>query len=400
MTTLPIFDDTGVQILDVNQIRDNVRERVAGSSELGPSVRTGPDTAMGQIIDAPAEELSDVYELAQDIYDQFSLENASGIQLDNLGELRGVIREPAAKSTGVITATGTPTTPIPSGSIVRVPLAGRFVTTAPAVIGGGGTVDINVESEDTGPIEGNAGTITEIVTAIPGWASVTNAADVDLGQDVESDARYKLRIRRSGAIGGTATDRAIQARLEQLTIVDYALAYSNRSDVVDPVTGQPRNSLQVFIWPVLAIAEDKQTVVETVWGPAGLGAGIQAFGTEQFTVTDSQGTAQPVAFSYATEVEIYFLAEVLQANVEFPANGDDLIKEVIAFYFDEKQGIGTDVLPFDISCEITKVVPGIEHFRLALLAGSPPGSTNTSPISIGVFQIATVDPLNIVVTTP
>lgn len=395
----PSLDPTGITILDVNELRQNYRDKVAANPNFGASVSTNPESRMGGIIDVSAEELSLVYSLIQAVYNQLDLDNAEGLQLDNLGGILGVIREPATKSVGTITASGTPATAIGLGSEVRVPDAGRFVTTVADVIGGGGTVDIPVEAVELGPIVGNAGTITEIVTSIPGWTGVTNATDVNLGQSEETDDQYRARIRRSRQISGTGTDAAIRARVEQLDFIDFVAAVSNRG--IDPdVTGQPGKSVQVYVWPDTISPDQKSEVAQVIFGDAGLVAGIESFGTEAFLVEDNQGNDVDVAFSFADEQEIHFEVVILATGVGFPSNAEDIAKDTIIAYFDANQGTGVDVQPLLISCDILDAIPGILNMQLRLKVGIAPGGSDTGPITIDKFEIATVDIANIDFTTP
>lgn len=390
----PSLDPTGLTVLDVNDIRDNYRTEIEASPQFGVGTSTGPSSRVGGVIDVSAEELSKIYSLIQALYNQFDLDNSEGQQLDNLGGVLGVVREPATKSTATITAGGTPATAIVLGSEVRVPDAGRFLTTVAAVIGGGGTVDIPVEAVDFGPVEAAAGAISEIVTAIPGWTSVTNALAAATGQNEETDDPYRARIRRSRQISGTGTDAAIRARIEQLDFVDYAAAISNRSADPTPL-GQPGNSVQVFVWPDGITADQKSLVAQTIWGPAGMVAGILAYGTEAFFVTDNQGNSQPVGFSFAVEQEIHFDVVMLEVDATFPSNASDIAKQTIIDYFEANQGIGTNVQPLLISCEILKNIPGILDMDLRLKVGAAPGPTDLDPIAIDSLEIATVILANI-----
>ena len=395
----PSLDPTGLFPLNVTDIRENIRNNLVAAPAYGPETATGPDSAIGGVIDVTAEEISLGYSLDQSIYDQFSLENAVDIQLDNLGNVTGVVREPATFSEVVQTLTGTPATVIPVGSQVKVPGATiNWETTAEATIGGGGSITVVIRALSTGPVEGNATTITEIVTSVPGWTGTTNALDASLGQDVESNARYRLRIKRSRSISGTGTDAAIGARVEQLDFIDFASALSNRT--VDTVNGQPGCSVQVYVWPDTITVTQQELVAQEIWGPAGLTAGIRAFGTEMYLVTDSKGNPQPVDFSFATELEIHLIFDVLQVGPAFPSNGDDLIKDFTVEFFEIFQGVGQDVLPFLLGCYITENIPGIESAIIRLKVGSAPDPADTIPIPVDSFEIATTLLANIDVNLP
>jgi len=125
-------------------------------------------------------------------------------------------RLPAKKATGTVTFTGTPASTVGVGTSVAteatatVP-AVQFVVTAEVTIPGGGSVDAPVEAILEGT-EGNvdAGTITRLLSIVPGVSSIANAAKLTNGRDIESATERADRFARYIASLSQATEDAIR----------------------------------------------------------------------------------------------------------------------------------------------------------------------------------------------
>lgn len=139
-------------------------------------------------------------------------------------------------ATGVVTFTrvtgGTGDIAIPAGTRVQVPGSEIVfqVSEATTLASGSTTVDADVTAISTGTA-GNAaaGSITEIVDAVAGVASVTNAAAFVTGTDLETDIERKTRFRAWIASLGRATKAAVQYGAE------LAKLYDANGDVTEQV---------------------------------------------------------------------------------------------------------------------------------------------------------------------
>ena len=149
-----------------------------------------------------------LYQFLFAILEQAFPESSTGKWLDLHATQLGLSRLPATKATGSAVFTGSEqgNIVIPAGRIIKTLPDGvgrvyRFATTVPAVLPDGATeIAVPIESEDYGrDANVTAGTITEIVTVIPGIAAVANRDDwlVSEGADAETDKalrkRYSLR---------------------------------------------------------------------------------------------------------------------------------------------------------------------------------------------------------------
>jgi uncharacterized phage protein gp47/JayE len=380
MATIPTFDADGYQGLTLEQILANLKESVYNSSDLGPDVSTGNHTILGMHLEANAIELSFLYDLLGDIVASEDPDSAEGVQQDNLNRLRGAIRNPARNSTTIVTCSGTNGTNIPAASIVAIPNGGaRWLTDTTITIGASPT-DVAVTAENTGPIEAAIGSITEIVTAIAGWTGVTNAAAAIVGEDVESDADYRIRSEQTST--GTTTEEAIYTRLSEQDDIDAVVVVSNRGDDTDAY-GTPGHTLWAVVYPNTA---DQQNIAETIWGAAGAPAGIGMRGARSATVTDDNGYEQQIKWDWATAVDVW-ISIVGTKDSDYPAGGDDLVEAAVEAYFATVR-VGADVNPAPIEAAVTNAVPGIVTIEARMKVNGAPGASDLGPLTIAINEYA------------
>lgn len=153
---------------------------------------------LSQVVALEAERLWDMAatEIPAAAFPKF----AWGDYLDDHGETIGLERKAAAAATGQVTFSGTNGTLIATGTIVRTAQTDpdsdpiEFATTASATIASG-TATVGVQAVVPGA-QGNlaANQISEMPAPPSGVTSVTNAAAITGGADVESDEAYRERI--------------------------------------------------------------------------------------------------------------------------------------------------------------------------------------------------------------
>ncbi len=382
--TSPVFDANGIQGLTLDELRENLRTRVEQASDLGPEVSTGAHTITGMVLDATALELESLYRLAEDIWASGDPAQAEGTQLDNILRLRGTDRNDARNSTVTLTLGGTATTVIPAGSTVAIPNGGeQWATDAEATIGGGGTVDVAATAVNTGPIEAAPGAITDVITGVSGWDTVTNAAAAILGEDVESDA--DARTRSADLVTGTTTEEAVYSRLTELDTVEAAVATSNRGDTTD-ADGTPAHTWWIIIYPNTV---DQTLIAETIWGEAGEVAGIGYRGAVTATVTAEDGEQKTIAWDWATAVDVWSKV-TLTVDDDYPDDGDDLVEDAVQEWGTTVR-VSQDVYPAQIEKQILNDVPGIKTISVALKEGSAPSGTETDPLPVEVNEYGKIN---------
>jgi hypothetical protein len=375
-----------------------MRSNVANSPELGPDIQTGPYSVTGMLIDATAPGISDTDDLLSKVYQDWDPDSAEGAGLDNAATFVGITRQAATRSFGQLTLGGTPTTVIPALSKARVPNGAEVRTKAEATIGGGGTVVVEGEAVETGPISFTAGAITEIVDSVSGWTSVTNAFDWTDGKAEETDSELRARRARSLSAGGSSTDSAIRARLEDLDDVQAAAVISNRTDVVDAY-GIPAHGAWIIVDPS---SVDPEIVASTIWGPAGFPSGIAPYGAQQGTITDDQGYPQVVKWDWATEVQIFVSATLVKGS-GYPAGGDSLVAQSIVNWGASALNLAGKVAPQPIDTWVGSSgtgVPGIDELVIRLSrTNDPPLVGETSSIEMAPNERASIALIDVTVVS-
>lgn len=384
MATIPTFDANGLRTLTLAEIITNMKETVEGLSDLGPDVSLGAHTIAGMILYACAAAIEPCYRILDDIWASISPDGAEGVQLDNVNRYRGAVRNPERYSTVPIEATGTPTTPIPAGSIVAIPNGGeRWITDEDAVIGGGGTVDIDCTAENPGPIEAASGIDLDIITGVGGWTAAETTAAATLGELVESDADYRLRAQDVSV--GTTTEEAIAARIGELDDVDAVIVTSNRDGDPDEY-GTPGHTFWIIVYPNTA---DQLAIANAIWGEAGAPGGIGFRGAVTATVTDENGNIVQLAWDWADDQDLH-VAMVGTKDSDYPIGGDEGIRDAVRDYFSVTR-VGQDVYPAPIEGAVTGgplKVAGIKTLEARLKIGGAPGPTDTDPIAILINEYA------------
>lgn len=346
-----------------------------------------PETYNGQIIGIYAEREADLWELAEDTYHGAYLGSAEGAALDDKCAEVGIARLQATHSLVTAELGGTPGTPVPSGSLFQDPVTEtQWETLALAVIGGGGTVLVAAQSVDTGPIEALSGSLTDPITVISGWNTVTNPLDAEVGRDVEKDSELRFRYVQAMFVSRGSSLEAMVSALTRVDSVTQVHIRENDSDMTD-TEGRPAHSFEAVI-----VGGTDQDVADTIWQTKPLG--IRAYGTggtASVATTDSQGNARTVGFTRPTSINIYVDIQY-SANSQFPTDGEALIEQAIldegALFVADR-----DVIAFELVQRIE--VQGI--VGLVLTVGRSASPTGTlEPIS--VREIADFDSTRVTIT--
>lgn len=376
--------------------RQTIIDEVVASltADISPNLNTESTSILGQIVGILADQISQDWDVLEEVYLSQYPDSASAASLDGVGSITGATRLPATMSTVALLVTGDNTTALPTGRQARVPNGGIFETTAAATIttapawatgtaysvgdivrndspeniyrcaiagtsagsggptgegtaivdntvtwrylgDGAGYATVAAEATVTGPIVALAYQVTEIVTAVSGWLDVTNLADADVGTDIETDAAFRTRRENLLTVSGKGTVDTIRAKLLLVSGVTEALVFENTSDATDS-NGVPPHAIECVVLGgsdvdiAQAIFDDKP-------------AGIATYGTDiSESVVDSQGTSHTILASRADPVEMFLDITVVTSG-SYPADGDTQVAAQLKALGDTLQ-IGDDVI--------------------------------------------------------
>ena len=366
----------------LDDIKTDLEE--AFRTEFGQNIRTDSDSVNGQLIGIMAERIADVWDGLEDVYSAAYVPSSTNAALDDLIALAGATREGETFSSVLLTLGGVPATLIAAGSIAQDPvLEIEWVTQADATIGGGGTVDVLGSPAASGPITGLAGTITEIVTQVTDWNTVTNAMDADVGRDSETDRAVRARFVQSFRSGGGSSTEAVRAVLLNVPDVTEVSVFENTTDVID-ADGRPPHSIEAVVR-----GGTDQAIIDAIWDSKA--GGIQAFGlnVNGFAI-DTQGNSQAIGFTRAIVLPIYITIEY-SADVNPPSDLEALIL-VEVLDFGSAFTVGQDVNSWKVQQNIES--PGIDN--LEVFIGISAGPNSTATIVVPKRELADFDSSRIV----
>jgi uncharacterized phage protein gp47/JayE len=249
-------------------------------------------------------QLAAVWTLAQhdsnqaliSIYNGFLPSASQGAFLSALVKINGLARKISSNSIATLTLIGQAGTQIVNG--VAQDANGNLWNLPPLVtIPAAGGIDAVATAQSTGNIAAGAGTINIISTPILGWQSVTNAADAEVGNAIETDAQLRARQAQSTSLPAQTTLQSIQAAVANLAGVRRSAIYENSSAVADG-NGIPSHSIAVVVdgGDPTAIA----SVIELKKAP-----GTGTFGTTSIVVLDPSGLSLAINFFSLVSVPVY-----------------------------------------------------------------------------------------------
>lgn len=174
--------DTGFNLKTLQDLLTEVEQEQR--NKFGPDFNTQADSVAGILNGIFLDKVAEAWEVAQAVYRARQPDSAGGEALDNVAAITGAIRLPAASSIATLLLNLDDLTTVASGSVVSVGANGARWVTQSAITNSTGaqsTLSVVANSEDTGPIVGNAFSIDTIATPISGWTA--KAAIESLGTE-------------------------------------------------------------------------------------------------------------------------------------------------------------------------------------------------------------------------
>jgi len=228
------------------------------------------------------------------------------------------------------------------------------------------------------------GALNIIDSPILGWSEVSNLVAGVTGRDTESDADLRDRHSTSIRATGSATVKAIRARLiSDIPEITAAYIYENRTNEV--VDSMPAHSFETVV-----VGGATQDILDKLWELKP--AGIETYGSTSGQVIDDNGDGQTIKFSrpvtqYAwirVSVDALYTEETLPSTVQTA-----IIDAVLAY--GSLINVGEDIITQRFYGPIYTATTGLGQITVeaaitATEGGTPSYSTNN--IAIGRAGIA------------
>lgn len=361
---------------------------------FGDDFVTDPSTPQGALIAAEVAARQSVVRNNATLANQINPNYAGGVFLDAIFALMGGQRTPAIPTTVTATLSGVAGTLVPAGSQARTAAGDLFELTTSVTIGAGGSVSGTFQSVTLGPIPCGAGALSEVVSAVLGWETVTNATAGTLGRATESDAAARLRRRRLLGANSRSTAQAIMAKVLAVPGVSSMTFLENVA-----ATTQTINTISMSahsVWACVQGGVDGEIAAAILQSKA---AGTATNGAVLVSVTDpASGQAYSVRFDRPTAVPM--LARVtVRANSSI-ANPESAIRDAIMVYVNGQQEgepgftVGEDVSPFELASAVGRALPALYVSAVEVATVATP-TYQTTTYAIGINQIATLTANNI-----
>jgi uncharacterized phage protein gp47/JayE len=298
-----------------------VEERIIRAKRVfGVNIDTSETSFLGKLIRNYAWDEASLWELAEDVYNSAFVNAAEGQDLDSVGQYLTISRRPAQSSSGVITVFGADGTLIPKGFKVATSNGRVFETIEEATIQGE-SVDIKIQSIIKGKdSDVLSNSINKMVNPIMGVTRVINKADTFGGLDIETDAEFRERYKKSYSKAGGSTIPALTSALLDIdSVVDAEVVENTTMEVVD---GIPPKSFECFVF-----GGNEDEIIDAIF--RNKSAGIQAYGQVVKEVTDKKGRTHKIGYTKAISKPIYVNIKLKKDDTY---KGDEAYKRAIINY--------------------------------------------------------------------
>ena len=201
---------------------------------FGEDTATAVQTPQGQIAGILAVAEAIIGEALVKLGAATSVDDAVGVQLDALGSLLDILRVTATRSTVTATVTGVGGTGLPQGSRAKTADGAEFRTTEAVTLAPSPGIMVDMEAVEEGAVEAAAGALTQIVTVVPGWETITNASAARVGQPRQADPAYRNGYRQRTAHRSVGNLSALESALEEAIATKYQATenFTNAQTVV------------------------------------------------------------------------------------------------------------------------------------------------------------------------
>ena len=378
---------------------------------IDPNFTLEPSTPDGMKIAHDAEVFGALDELIKQAYDARDPNKASGYDLDVLRKLTGATRSQGTPSTVVLTMTGASGAVIPKGSQAKTKSGVIFETDEDLILATDGIGSVSAHCTENGAIEVNANSITEIVTLVSGWQTVTNREVATLGTNRDSDALFRVKSARSVSRAGIGQKDSLYGEIYETNGVRKVRIYENKTNsaVVDQVKnphGLPAHSLAIVV-----DGGNDDDVARAIYNKLCPGVALHAVGTEVTKTVWSEkyrNSNDVITFSRPVYVDINLNLVVADPHSTLPSQ-DELQTLVAQAYVDYYEG---DLLPDGIGFmttgfDIGDIVPYTRLFTPVNKVLGNYGGTyvksltvngGASNVNIEFNQLARFLPKNVTVT--
>ena len=374
---------TGVIVPDESAVLSDVQQEYR--DVFGANLDVSETSPQGKLIAAEVKSRIGAAQNNAAVANQINPNVSEGTFFDALWALLGGARNPETKSTFTAppTLTGAAGTLIPAGALAETPAGDRFVSLSAVTLDSSGSGTVGFQSVAGGPIPAAVGQLSNIVTSVIGWETITNTVAATPGQLREGGALARKRRRDTVGANAATGPAAIIAELRGVPGVNSVSFRQNVFDttqIIDTITLVPNS-----IWTCVDGGTDDAVGLALLRKHGG--ANFNGAVSVSVTEPASQQT-YPVKFDRGTNNDI-----LIRVTANVPTSVTDptgTIRQLVLDYAAGTIGDGggfildADVAPFEIGAAINQQNPliFIRNIEIALKEATPTYSAAVYPIAI------------------
>lgn len=350
------------------------------------------DSQDGQWLAIQAKAIFDSNMTAIAVYNEFSPATAQGAGLSSVVKINGIHRRVASFSTVDVLLVGTAGTIIDGGVVGGVlgdQVATSWLLPPEVAIPFEGEITVSATAADPGAINAAAGTVNRILTPVPGWQTVVNAAAATPGAPIETDAQLRQRQARSTAIPALTPLDAIWGAVGSLDGVASLAIVENDTGAVD-FNGIPPHSIAVVV-----DGGDAQEIAATIAATKTPGTGT--YGPISEIVVDDRGIPATIHFYPLTRVMVGVVINLRIQRGYSASTGDLLAQNTIAWL--SGLPIGAASLLSKLWTQMTTGSPALDDtFNvLEVLQWREAGPPAAADVPMAFYEAATSDATHVTV---
>lgn len=370
------------------------------NAAFGGGLNPALETPQGQLASSQTAVIGDKNNEVVTIVNQVDPQYSDGRFQDAIGRIYFLTRKPATPTAVTATLNGLAGTVVPAGTLAQDTSGNTYACSGDVTIDVTGSVTAEFQNIETGPIPCAAGTLTQVYQAVPGWDTITNAADGTLGSDVESRADFEYRRKNSVAKNGTGTPQAIYAEVFALAdVLDVYVKDNPTGSAVN--TGSTNYPIAAHSVYVAVVGGADADIASAIWRKKDLGCDTN--GNTSVTVVDPSGYSYPqpsysIKFQRPASLVVKFAVRIVN-DPSLPSNIVTLVKNAIIARFNGADGttrerIGATILASRYYGAVVSVASNVSLLDVLIGTSSP----TLTQINVGIDQRPTVSAADITVT--
>jgi len=362
----------------------------------GSDVNLAADTQDGQWLAIQAQAMYDTNQALVAGYLAYSPATAQGVGLSSVVKINGIQRLPTSRSTVELRLIGVTGTLITDG-IVQDVMGMAWHLPAQVVIPVSGEITVTGIAELSGAVHAAPNTVTNIVTATPGWQTVTNPYAAFPGLPIETDATLRKRQTFSTSLPAITPRESIAAAVANVPNVGRTFVHDNDTHYYDSELVPPHTIA------VIVEGGDSMEIAQAIAIKKNTGCGT--YGDVEVIVFDSHGVPNTINFFYLREIPI-FVKITIQPLVGYIGTTGQLLMDTVVATINQ-YGIGEDVYaarlaaPAALAGDEAMYLSGMTQPQLDLLnrtyivreiligTAAPPATSNDIAIAFNAAAIAT-----------